>query len=155
MFSISLMNWLFCCVYLGEINHTIVACQRCFAQISRLIMYTWFRCFGPEFQLPWLMASKMCLVTNFLWKPQAPRFKWVSLVETFHTCPRSSLPEEKKPILCGLGWGRASEAYAGSLWTLSIHIFFSCYFHSSAMINLSQEYKPAIEVWFFLLDHWS
>lgn len=58
---ISLMDWLFCCVHLGEIDHSIVACQDCFAQTIRLMIYTWSHCFDPKFQLPWLIASEMCL----------------------------------------------------------------------------------------------
>lgn len=45
----------------GAMDHAVPVCQGCFAQISRLTIHTWFHYWGPEVQLSWLVASRMCL----------------------------------------------------------------------------------------------
>lgn len=89
------MDWFFCCVHLGEMDYSIVASQDSSAQ-TRWMMCTRFHCFGPEFQLPWLIASAMCLRDQPPTKASGPEpqtdFPWQ---RHFHTCPCGLLPEGK------------------------------------------------------------
>ena len=90
----------------------------------RLMICTWFHCWVLIFDCHGRLCSRKYLCYQPPHKSLGPRdSKSLPWAETFQTCPYASLLE-RKHILCGLRWGRALEAFAWSLWTLKMYIFF-------------------------------
>lgn len=57
----------------GAMDHAVPVCQGCSVQIARLTIMCLLHYRGPEFQLSWLVTSKMCLCNQSSKKASNPK----------------------------------------------------------------------------------
>lgn len=114
-----IMTDIFLCEEPGTKNHAIAACLDFSVETLRLMMYTLFHCWRPEFvtfpgHVAWCVQASITA--------QTPRFKWASLTRDFTQAREVCYYTVSAPVCPRIE--KEPEACAQQLWAWQMHAYF-------------------------------